>query len=220
MLLVENVQTWGFEGAIRGARNPMNSWKLSDSGYQTNSETGEVQFVAGPKDLDLLQRLYRAGTEHRKYMRQIVISLDITAPFYWWKQFDTYKIGTTSNSCSTMHKLTSNPFEVDDFSHEHLVDQQMLEQLVEHLNHYRDLYLDYENAVADGCIGAEIARKDLWWQMIQMLPESYNQKRTITMNYENAVLMIRQRSGHKLDEWKQLIAELKKLPLLMDIMEK
>lgn len=219
MLLVEQLQVWGFEGAIRGARNPMNSWSKSDSTYVADPDGGEQRMVVGPNDLDLLRRLYRAGTEHRKYMRQIFISLDITAPFYWWKQFDTYKIGTTSNSCSTMHKLTSKEFERGDFSCEHLLDMEILDNLIGHLNHYREIYLDMDKAKAEGLIGQDVSKKDVWWQMIQLLPESYNQKRTITMNYENAVLMIRQRSGHKLDEWHQLIDQFYTLPCLKEIME-
>ena len=155
-----------------------------------------------------MQKLYKAGTEHRKYMRQIFVSLDITAPLYWWKEFDTYKIGTTANSCSTMHKIHSKEFCIEDFSFENLVitheGKKAAQEIINALNHFREIYLQSKS-------------KKYWWQMIQTLPTSYNQKRTVTINYENAVTIIRQRSGHKLDEWKELINELSKLPYMQEI---
>lgn len=214
MLKVENLETWGFEHAVRGMRNPMNSWDKSDSRpvkvkvYGSDESIYPLGFALGKKDLDLMRRLYNAGPEHRKYLRQIFVSLDITAPLYWWKEMDTYKIGTVANSCSTMHKIAAKEFELDDFSHEHLHDMfiYQLKDTIIVLNNARDKYLDTKD-------------KDYWWQMIQLLPSSYNQKRTITMNYENAITIIKQRTGHKLDEWTELIDELKTLPYIEEIIE-
>ena len=226
MIKVENIDVWGFEHAVRGMRNPLNSWAKSDSDvafhaldnfepndpmadkYREWNDKYELNFKLGPNDLDLMQRLYNAGPEHRKYLRQIFVSFDITAPLYWWKEFDTYKIGTVSNSCSTMHKIHAKEFTLDDFSHEHLDEGNIvwLAGTVDRLNTYRKMYVLSKD-------------KDIWWQLIQMLPSSYNQKRTITMNYENAVTMIKQRSGHKLDEWNEFVDILKDLPYLKEIME-
>lgn len=209
MIKVEHIETYGWKAAIRGMRNPLNSWAKSDS---TFSPDGNV--VIGKNDFALMQRLFKGGTEHRKYLRQITVSMDITAPLYWWKEFDTYKVGTVANSCSTMHTVHSKEFTLDDFSHEHLFDfmpeetehdsQHILEITVDWLNRMREKYLETKN-------------KDYWWQMIQLLPSSYNQKRTVTMNYENAVTMIRQRSGHKLDEWRLFVEVLKQLPYITEV---
>ena len=209
---------WGFEHAIRGARNPMNSWDKSDSGW--GLWTNDIDsFDIGQNDLYLMRRLYKAGTEHRKYLRQIFVSMNITASLYWWKEFDTYKIGTVANSCSTMHKIASKEFELDDFSHEHLRYEYSdgdgsfdeagwaevsLLNTIETLNRARDLYLKSKD-------------KKHWWLMIQLLPSSYNQKRTVTMNYENVVTIIKQRTGHKLDEWNEFIKVLKDLPYIEEI---
>ena len=239
MIKVENIETWGFEHAIRGMRNPLNSWDKSDSydygdefdgGY---SEYGLRGFTVGTVDLSLMRRLYKAGPEHRKYLRQIFVSMDITAPLYFLKEFDTYKVGTVSNSCSTMHKIAAKEFELDDFSHEHLFgsfepiqrinsdnpnyyevmfsnesikikSDTMMMCLIELLNFYREKYLETKD-------------KKYWWQLIQLLPSSYNQKRTVTMNYENVITMIRQRAGHKLDEWNEFVAVLKGLPYIEEI---
>lgn len=240
MIKVENVEAWGFKHAIRGMRNPMNSWNLSDSGYIQEKKKSvlsvlkyllkhrklpthkRLHYVVGEKDLDLMKRLYKGGTEHRKYLRQIFVSMDITAPLYWWKEFDTYKIGTVSNSCSTMHKIAAKEFELDDFSHEHLIDDDTemysddelfgytakiaLLALIDNLNFWRAKYVKYND-------------KKYWWQMIQLLPSSYNQRRTITMNYENVVTMINQRTRHKLDEWNTFVDELRKLPYITMITE-
>lgn len=204
MIKVELTDVWGFEHAVRGMRNPMNSWDRGDSHYSMD----RTRFIIGKDDLKLMQKLYKAGTEHRKFMRQIFISMDITAPLYWWKEFDTYKVGTTANSCSTMHKIHSKEFSPDDFSFENLVNTHVgigaVQDILSALNHFREMYLRTKS-------------KQYWWQMIQVLPTSYNQKRTVTMNYENAVTIIRQRSGHKLDEWKELINELSKLPYMQEI---
>lgn len=167
-------------------------------------------YLIGINDIGLMRRLFKAGTEHRKYMRQIMVSMDITAPLYWWKEFDTYKVGTTANSCSTMHKIHAKPFSKYDFSYEHLFnegDNEFLkdfEYTIHALNMARIKYLDTKE-------------KKYWWQMIQLLPSSYNQKRTVTMNYEVAYRMIEQRSHHKLDEWHVLVDALKELPYMGDI---
>ena len=204
MIKVELTDVWGFEHAVRGMRNPMNSWDRGDSHYSMD----RTKFIIGKDDLKLMQKLYKAGTEHRKFMRQIFISMDITAPLYWWKEFDTYKVGTTANSCSTMHKIHSKEFCMEDFSFENLVNthngRKTAKDILNALNHFREMYLQSKS-------------KKYWWQMIQVLPTSYNQKRTVTMNYENAVTIIIQRSGHKLDEWKELINELSKLPYMQEI---
>ena len=215
MLEVRNIDVWGLEHAIRGMRNPMNSWSKSDSRMRCG--TGKLSgnyYVVGEKDLELMHKLYKAGTEHRKYLRQIFVSLDILAPLYFWKEFDTYKIGTVSNSCSTMHTLADHEFELKDFSYEHLLLDDVfdnicvLESVITVLNDFRNIYLisDKKN-------------KKAWWQMIQLLPSSYNQLRTITMNYENVVSIIHQRENHKLDEWRVLVDELKSnLPYIKEIM--
>lgn len=218
MIRVENIEVWGFEHAIRGLRNPMNSWSKSDSHrceWQLSEKCDDCRklnadntgvcesdrefYCIGENDLNLMKRLYKAGTEHRKYLRQIFVSMDITAPLYWWKEFDTYKVGTVANSCSTMHKIAAKEFTVDDFSHEHLFSLGTLRMVIDDLNDNRAMYLSTKN-------------KDYWWQMIQLLPSSYNQRRTVTMNYENVFTIIKQRSGHKLDEWNEFIEILKTLP--------
>ena len=236
MIKVEKIDPWGFEHAIRGMRNPMNSWDKSDSfrckeipdcdmclcngGDEVcNSPVEPEDVVVGFHDLALMQKLYKSGTEHRKYLRQIFVSMDITAPLYWWKEFDTYKIGTVANSCSTMHKIHAKEFAVEDFSTEHLEtlarfdeDGEMhkpymvLKVVIDCLNACRNSYLQTKN-------------KTDWWQMIQLLPSSYNQKRTVTMNYENVVTIIRQRTGHKLDEWNEFVEILKNLPYVGEIID-
>ena len=237
MIVVENIEVWGFEHAIRGMRNPLNSWSKSDTSFICGKPFNYIEnpklvvgaettkWGPGPNDLDLMQRLYNAGPEHRKYLRQIFVAMDITAPLYWWKEFDTYKIGTVSNSCSTMHKIQAKEFVPEDFSIEHLYDfddqqfaavsvdgetclyspKKFISMLCEMLNYYRKQFIESKN-------------KDDWWQLIQLLPSSYNQKRTITMNYENVMTMIKQRSGHKLDEWNDFIEILKnELPYIDEI---
>lgn len=216
MLKVENIDVWGFEHAIRGMRNPMNSWDKSDSehiGINTwmsmNAAMTRSSYEIGPNDLSLMKRLYKAGTEHRKYLRQIFVSMDITAPLYWWKEFDTYKVGTVSNSCSTMHKIAFKEFELDDFSHEHLSNNsiKVLNHTIKCMNNYREEFLKDKE-------------KHNWWQLIQLLPSSYNQKRTITMNYENVVNIIHQRYNHKLDEWRGFVEILLTgLPYICEITE-
>ena len=216
MIKIEHIEIWGFAHAIRGMRNPMNSWDKSDTiygEYHGKDENGNdiiVKYDApqiGTNDADLMRRLFMGGTEHRKFMRQIFVSMDITAPLYWWKEFDTYKVGTTANSCSTMHKLMAKPFDIFDFS----VDQMnndakaMMLKVIGFLNVQREMYLKSKDNHLQGS-------KEFWWNIIQMLPSSYNQKRTITMNYENAASMISQRTGHKLEEWRVFVEHLQELP--------
>lgn len=213
MIKVENVEVFNFEGAIRGLRNPMNSWDKSDSRYDFYEDPSPinpcdgVRYLIGENDLSLMKKLYnKAGTEHRKYLRQIFVSMDITALLYWWKEMDTYKIGTVSNSCSTMHKIAAKEFEFDDFSCEHVMNMSLIFDIISELNHYRRLYI-------------ETKEKEYWWQMIQLLPSSYNQRRTITMTYENVVSIIKQRENHKLDEWAEFVEILKNLPYIKEITE-
>lgn len=205
MIKVENVEVWGWEHAIRGMRNPMNSWDKSDTVYGLG-EDRYTDMVIGPNDLSLMQKLYKGGPEHRKYLRQIFVSLDITAPLYWWKEFDTYKVGTVANSCSTMHKIQAKEFTQDDFSHEHLAEDSLLilDGVIDQLNAARSVFNESHG-------------KDEWWQMIQLLPSSFNQRRTVTMTYENLFTIIRQRTGHKLDEWNCLCEILKGLPYVKEI---
>ena len=209
MIKVEKIDVWGFEHAIRGMRNPKNSWDRSDSYFEDTIDVNSKTYSIGENDLNLMRQLYKGGSEHRKYLRQICVSMDITAPLYWWKEFDTYKVGTTADSCSTMHKIHAKEFELDDFSHEHLsedVIRNPLNATINCLNFFRELYLQHKD-------------KDDWWQMIQLLPSSYNQKRTVTFTYENVVTMIRQRTGHKLDEWNDFVSILKSLPYVQEIIK-
>lgn len=207
MLKVENVEVLGWEHAIRGMRNPKNSWAKSDSGpecpYGKEKCCGECQqnLCIGPNDKQLMMALRNAGTDHRKFMRMITVYLDITAPLYWWKEFDTYKVGTVANSCSTMHKITDKPFELDDFSHEHLGFQsvRVLKDTIKVMNDFREEFIkDHE--------------KENWWQLIQLLPSSYNQKRTVMLNYEVLANIYKSRRHHKLDEWHTLCDRIESLP--------
>ena len=210
MLKVENVEVLGWEHAIRGMRNPKNSWAKSDSGpecpYGKEKCCGECQqnFCIGPNDKQLMMALRNAGTDHRKFMRMITVYLDITAPLYWWKEFDTYKVGTVANSCSTMHKIAAKEFTLEDFSHEHLQEDSVavLETVIHTLNVHRDWF---NNKVLDD-------PKIDWWQMIQLLPSSYNQKRTVMLNYEVLANIYKSRRHHKLDEWHTLCDWIEGLP--------
>lgn len=186
MIKIDNVSTYGWQEAIRGMRNPMNSWAKSDSSVDENGI-----YTIGEADKDLMHRLARGGSDDRKFMRFIIIYMDIYAPLYWWKQFDTYKIGTVSNSCSTMHKIASREFDIDDFSYEHLneCNKHVLSNTIIALNDSRETYLESGKL------------KENWWQLIQLLPSSYNQKRTCMLNYEVARNMYQARKNHKLDEW-------------------
>ena len=195
MIKIENIDVYGFEVAIRGARNPMNSWHLMDSGYNNG------EFEIGENDYKLLKNLTIAGPEHRKWNRMVTVTMDITAPLYWWKEYDTYKVGTVANSCSTMHKIQEKEFELDDFSHEHLglYPKWLLSEVISKLNENREGF----NKTKD---------KDYWWNMIQLLPTSYNQKRTVHLNYEVLGTIYHQRRHHKLDEWVDFCDMIKTLP--------
>ena len=227
MLKIENTKVVGWEEAIRGMRNPMNSWAKSASGWDydyfntTDYDSGICvdydgydSYFIGPNDANLMIRLRNAGTDHRKFMRMITVYMDITAPLYWWKEYDTYKVGTVANSCSTMHKIASKEFTFDDFSHEKLIQSvcmgiqeqhirispiQALATTIECLNSYRDLYLKTKD-------------KKYWWQMIQLLPSSYNQLRTVMLNYEVLANMYKSRKNHKLDEWRTFCEYIKTFP--------
>lgn len=207
MIKVENIDAWGFEHAIRGMRNPLNSWSRSDSHagepdcFENCGNCTLGEFFVGENDLKLMRQLYVGGQPHRKYLRQIFVVMDITAPLYWWKEFDTYKVGTTANSCSTMHKIAAKEFELSDFSTEHLVGKSVaaLQNVLDVMNLEREHYLVAKD-------------KDCWWQMIQLLPSSYNQRRTVTMTYENVMNMLDYREGHKLDEWREFCEILRALP--------
>lgn len=229
MLKIESTEVVGWEAAIRGMRNPMNSWKRSDSGFGCGNDNEyfcdncsssfhctslKTTYNVGPNDLDLMNRLRNSGTDHRKFMRMITVYLDITAPLYWWKEFDTYKVGTVANSCSSMHKIADKEFTFDDFSHEKLINSacmeiqeqhirispiQALATTIECLNSYRDLYLQTKD-------------KKYWWQMIQLLPSSYNQKRTVMLNYEVLANIYKSRKDHKLDEWHKFCNWIERLP--------
>lgn len=185
MIKIEKTSVMNFEGAIRGARNPLNSWDRIDSFYDENGN-----YILGENDLSLAKRLCKAGSDHRKFIRQILVSVDITAPLYWWKEFDTYKVATVANSTSTMHKIHSKRFENEDFSCDCLTESgmKMLEAMIKYLEECRNKFI-------------ETKEKKYWFDMIQLLPESYNQKRTVTMNYENLLNMYYARRNHKLAEW-------------------
>ena len=215
MIRVENVFVYNIANAVHASRNPLNSWDQSDSDFEND--------ILGLRDLELAKRLCKAGPSHRKFMRQIFVSMDITAPLYFHKELDTYKVGTTANSCSTMHTIHKKPFKVSDFSTDHLGELPVsvnagnpnevtdehydflypLEYMVQELNMARNMYLQTKD-------------KRYWYTMIQLLPSSYNQMRTITMNYENIVNIIGQRTGHKLDEWNEFVEKLKALPYMED----
>lgn len=228
MITIEKAEVIGWEHAIRGLRNPMNSWDKSTSGWNVCDtdcthwdECGpgytcpivdayDNQFMLCKADLDLMTRLRNAGTDHRKFMRMLTVYVDLTAPLYWWKEFDTYKVGTVANSCSTMHTIHTKEFTLDDFSHEHLIDfidtdgvnycwYSQLDYLICHLNAARDKYLETND-------------KHYWWQMIQLLPSSYNQKRTVMLNYEVLANIYKSRKDHRLDEWHDLCHWIETLP--------
>ena len=239
MIKLENTEVLGWEHAIRGMRNPMNSWEKSDSGWCPNGteygycygdhrefcprrNTEDPAFCIGPNDHDLMMRLAKGGPVHAKYRRMIVVYVDILAPLYWWKEFDTYKVGTVANSCSTMHKIAAKEFESSDFSHDHLIypSYQHLQETIDLLNHYRWIYTKYDdlkNGVFPvshevGDVIENMSKKDIWWQMIQLLPSSYNQRRTVMLNYEVLANMYKSRKGHRLDEWKTMLDWIESLP--------
>lgn len=239
MILIEKTQIMGLEPTIRGMRNPMNSWAKSDSGPclthgpahckecpypegDCNATEADLDshLIIGPNDLDLMLRLARAGSVDGKFRRMIAVYVDITAPLYWWKEFDTYKVGTVANSCSTMHKIHAKEFTLEDFSHEHLLGEgcipdhayqnphDILALTIECLNYWREKYLVAVKTEDHTGLPA----KDIWWQMIQLLPSSYNQKRTVMLNYEVLANIYQHRRNHKLDEWRELCRWIKSLP--------
>ena len=228
MIKLENTETMGWEHAIRGMRNPMNSWEKSDSEFsvceceQWPHDIKKSLVKLGPNDLDLMKRLAKGGPVHAKYRRMITVYVDITAPLYWWKEFDTYKIGTVANSCSTMHKIAAKEFESSDFSHDHLIypSYQHLRETIDLLNHYRWIYTRYDdlkNGVFPvshevGDVIKNMSKKDIWWQMIQLLPSSYNQRRTVMLNYEVLAGIYPMRKDHKLDEWREFCRWIEGLP--------
>lgn len=201
MILCEQTNVMNFEGALRGARNPMNSWSRMDSKVDDHGN-----FIMGANDLDLAKRLCKAGSDHRKFIRQILVCVDITAPLYWWKEFDTYKVGTVANSTSTMHKIHSKPFTLDDFSHDHCTDQSLVKfrELIDYLEEVRLNYIATKN-------------KAYWYDLIQLLPESYNQKRTVTLNYEVLFNIYYARRAHKLDEWHTFCDWIRSLPYACEL---
>lgn len=209
MIVISDTEVLGWEAAIRGMRNPLNSWDKSDS-YSTYIEntdtlnTAEFEYFVGENDLELMKKLASAGSDHAKYRRMITVYMDVVAPLYWWKEFDTYKVGTVANSCSTMHKIHAKEFTLEDFSCEHLdvVSRGWLRDIIEHLNDMRASYnwCNTEN------------KKVYWWQMIQLLPSSYNQRRTVQLNYEVLANMYHSRKNHKLDEWREFCKVIESLP--------
>lgn len=221
MIKIEHTEVLGWEHAIRGMRNPMNSWEKSDSGSCIDV-VGDIYI--GPKDLDLMLKLSAAGTDHAKFRRMIAVYVDLTAPLYWWKEFDTYKVGTVANSCSTMHKIAEKEFTMDDFSHEHLLPHQVC------VDYNRDCFVDtYDNSISyfplelleeyiidmlnrARKLYLETNDKKYWWQIIQLLPSSYNQKRTVILNYEVLANIYKSRKDHKLDEWREFCKWIEELP--------
>ena len=211
---------------IEGMRNPMNSWDIGDSdicddcrsdcGAEYRECDGYPNFIedfrVGEKDYDLMSRLAKAGKDHRKYMRMMSVYVRITAPLYWWKEADTYKIGTVANSCSTMHKIQEKEFTFDDFSHEHIVCLTTLDYIIQELNCWRSRYIQYDEDETVG-INLSMSKKDIWWQMIQLLPSSYNQTRNVMLNYEVLSNMYHSRKNHKLDEWREFCKWIEELPL-------
>lgn len=206
MIEISHVHIDGFEAAVRGMRNPMNSWDKSDSNFKT--DINEWHTWIGANDKKLMLSLVKAGPDHRKFLRMINVTMDIKAPLYWWKEFDTYKVGTVANSCSTMHKIHSKEFTIYDFSHEHLTPPSMhiLEAIISNLNSWRDSYNNFND-------------KDYWWQIIQLLPSSYNQLRTIQLNYEVLFSIYFARKNHKLDEWRTFCEHMEKLPMMESFIE-
>jgi hypothetical protein len=251
MLKIEKTEVFGWEAAIRGMRNPKNSWDKSDSEWEFVEDPAiinpndEVKFVLGDNDHKLMRTLSDAGTDHGKFLRFLTVQVDITAPFYWWKEFKTYRknrkfmddgdefldpeefeMFIETNACSTMHKIHAKEFTLDDFSHEHLEGRALntLEEVIEDLNYYREKYVECAEALkynnfetwSDG-MACKTAQKEYWWQMIQLLPSSYNQKRTVQLNYQVSKAMYHARKNHKLDEWREFCAWCETLPYFKEI---
>lgn len=216
MIKIEHTNVYGWEAAIRGMRNPMNSWNQSDTGWVDDcvesDDCIECDFdnlrkkIIGSNDLNLMKRLSKAGNDHGKFLRYLDVTVDITAPLYWWKEYDTYKVGTVANSCSTMHKIHAEEFKLKDFSHEHLTGKALgrLRLTIIYLNDYRNAFL-------------KTKEKEYWWHMIQSLPSSYNQKRTVKLNYQVLKSMYFARRNHKLDEWKEFCRWCEGLPYFKEI---
>lgn len=230
MIKIEKTDVYGWEAAIRGMRNPKNSWDKSDSKWthfpkqnEVAQKDGEYSFVIGENDLKLMKTLSAAGSDHGKFLRMINVTVDLTAPIYWWKEYSTYKVGTVANSCSTMHKLTAKEFELEDFSFEHLTEgaiEEVAKPLVSVLNGAREAYLkfeEYNEKDPEGWDKGITCKKDIWWQMIQLLPMSYNQKRTVQLNYQVLKAMYHARKNHKLDEWHDFCAWCESLPYFKEI---
>lgn len=225
MIKIENTEVFGWEAAIRGMRNPLNSWKKSDSSscvkgvacdYCPNDRWCQMMksaFTIGENDLKLMKNLSKAGNDHGKFLRMINVTLDITAPLYWWKEFDTYKVGTVANSCSTMHKIHAKEFTLDDFSHEHLFTT--AGETYEALDVLEDVIIDVLNC--NRKLFLETKDKAYWWQMIQLLPSSYNQLRTVQLNYQVLKTMYYARKEHKLDEWREFCKWIEELPYFKEI---
>jgi hypothetical protein len=205
MIKIENAEVLGWEHAIRGMRNPMNSWDKSDSCMDYVSVDAGYGWI-GENDLSLMTKLRNAGTDHRKFMRMITVYVDITAPFYWWKEYDTYKVSTVANSCSTMHTIHKKPLSVDDFSHEHLT--AMTNEVLISITNVLNLYMEEFKRTGD---------KEAWWQIIQLLPTSFNQKRTVMLNYEVLANMYKSRKDHKLDEWMNFCSWAMSLPYAKEL---
>lgn len=233
MIKIENVEVVGLEHAIRGMRNPMNSWDRSDSGtrckidnepcnflcesYGNCNSSDDTEYIIGPNDRTLATQLAAGGPVHAKYRRMITVYLDVVAPLYWWKEFDTYKVGTVANSCSTMHKIHAKEFTLEDFSCEHLYRNSLVrfKHTIEELNYWRNLYINGgEECITDEWEVREFKPKDknIWWQMIQLLPSSYNQRRTLMLNYEVLYNIYHSRRAHKLDEWREFCKWIESLP--------
>ena len=234
MIKIEDVEVMGMRKAIKGMRNAMNSWDKSDSkecGLSCITSDVSLDDITcnemcgghllrgytqiGEKDMDLCKRLIKAGSSDRKFMRMIHVQCDVIAPLYWWKEYDTYKVGTTANSCSTMHKIQDKEFTLDDFSHEHLFDTCLLESIINDLNIYRYIFDNYEDMPN---YNRRYTKKEIWWQMIQLLPSSYNQMRTIDLSYETIFSIYHQRNNHKLDEWKEFCKWIKTLPYMKEFL--
>ena len=233
MIKIENTEVFGFEAAIRGCRNPYNSWDKSDSKWYSigiptinpaaiNDKYLSQKYCIGDNDLKLMKSLSKAGNDHAKFLRMINVTVDITAPLYWWKEHDQHKVGTTTNSCSTMHKIAAKEFTLDDFSCEHLTSNMktLLKRTIDTLNDCREWYLKYDsmrdedkNYFEEGIT----CKKDIWWQMIQLLPSSYNQKRTVQLNYQVLKSMYFARKDHKLDEWNTFCEWTLTLPYFKEI---
>ncbi len=227
MINIENVEVIGWEASIRSIHNSINSWEKSDSRWFSSEDDIGVDYVQynshsylpklcfiGSNDLDLMKRLTKTDTDHCNFMQMITVYLDITAPLYWWEEFDTYKVGIVANSCSIIHKIidTKKEFTLEDFSYEHLDirTRKILEEIIKALNDYRTLYINYneDDFEIKGCP----SKKDIWWQMIQLIPSSYNQKRTIRLNYEVLANIYKSRKNHKIDEWREFCDWIKTLP--------